>query len=149
MGLERYLLPECGRRVYREKSFKGTEEEYLQLLEDSSTLYITNISEQIREERLWHLFGICGEVRRVIMGVNSSTKTPCEFAFIEYYRREDAATALAFYRGLELDGRALAVDKDMGFAEGRQYGRGVFGGKVRADNSRKRMRERDALNGEH
>ncbi|KAI5182259.1 nuclear cap-binding protein subunit 2, partial [Pancytospora epiphaga] len=77
MNLETFLLHGQERRIYYEKSFKGTDEEYIELLNGSRTLYITNLNENIEEERLWHLFGICGELRRVIMGVNQNTKTPC------------------------------------------------------------------------
>lgn len=145
MGLERYLLGSQEKRVYYEKTFKGSEAEYKRLLEESATLYVTNINYYIREERLWHLFGLCGEVRRVIMGINHNSRTPCEFAFIEYYSRADADSALLFFRGFELDGRMIAVDKDMGFADGRQYGRGIFGGKLKSDNYKKRRCEQSAM----
>ena len=90
------------------------------------------------ETRLWHLFGMCGKLRRVIFGINRITRTPCEFAFIEYESAESANAALKFFRGIEIEGRPLAVDKDIGFQDGRQYGRGVFGGKLKTDNARKR-----------
>lgn len=139
MELSDYVLSKHEKRFYVEKTFKGTDEEYKKLLDESSTLYIANISTAMREERLWHLFALCGEVRRVIMGVNSNKHTPCGFAFIEYYSAADAQKAIVFFRGFELDGRVLAVDKDMGFAEGRQYGRGIFGGKLKSDNYKKRI----------
>lgn len=124
--------------MYVEKTFSGTQEEYLRALGESSTIYVTNVRPGTRETRLWHLFSICGPVRRVIFGVNRNRLTPADFLFVEYGRAEDAERAIKFFRGLEFSGLLLAVDKDVGFQEGRQYGRGVYGGKYRDDYTRKR-----------
>ncbi|KAI5150769.1 nuclear cap-binding protein subunit 2 [Enteropsectra breve] len=140
MDLEKYILGEQAKHVYREKTFQGSDEEYVAVLQNSSTLYITNIKYDIEEVRLWHLFGMAGEVRRVIMGINSNKLTPCGFAFVEYYNKEDAETAREFLKGFMLDGKPLAIDKDMGFVEGRQFGRGIFGNKMKRDNYERQKR---------
>ncbi|ELA41644.1 uncharacterized protein VICG_01277 [Vittaforma corneae ATCC 50505] len=138
MELAKYFAMEDDNRIYIEKSFKGTQEEYLKALEDSKTIYVSNIDENIKEERLWMLFSMVGEVKRVIMGINRGLLTFCGFCFVEFERKEDADNAIIFFKDFCLDGKFLKVDKDMGFAENRQYGRGVFGGTVRSDNKRRR-----------
>lgn len=134
MSIEKFFGDKIEKRLYIERTFKGTEDEYIKALEESSTLYITNIPFYIKEERLWHMFGICGEVRRIIMGINKNKKTAAEFAFVEFYNKEDALKAVDLYRGFPLAGRTLAIDKDIGYSEGREVGRGVFGGKLKSDN---------------
>lgn len=36
----------------------------------------------------------CGELRRVIMGLDKYKKTPCGFCFVEYYARADAENCM-------------------------------------------------------
>lgn len=140
MGLAKYFATEHDDRIYIEKSFKGTPEEYVEAIRNSTTIYVSNISEYVKEERLWLLFSMMGEVRRVIMGINRGLLTFCGFCFVEFERKEDADNAIVFFRDFCLDGKLLKVDKDMGFVENRQYGRGVFGGAVRSDNKRRKCR---------
>jgi nuclear cap-binding protein subunit 2 len=54
-------------------------------LESSTTLYIGNLSYFTTETQIYDLFSRCGEVKRIIMGLNKQTKTPCGFCFVEYY----------------------------------------------------------------
>lgn len=138
MPLEKYFSTGLENRVYIEKTFTGTEDEYREALRKSRTIYVSGVNEDVREERIWHLFSVCGEVRRVIMGVNKSKLTFCGFFFVEFECPEDADNAMVFFRDFLLDGQLIKVDKDIGFSEGRQYGRGVFGGPMRNDNKRKR-----------
>ena len=65
------------------------------------------------------------------MGMNRQKKIPCGFCFVEYTNREDAARAVEVLNRTNLDGRLIRVDWDIGFSEGRQYGRGKSGGQVR------------------
>ena len=58
-------------------------DEYQTNLERSSTLYIGNMSFYTSEEQLYELFSMCGEVKRVIMGLDKYKKTPCGFCFVE------------------------------------------------------------------
>lgn len=131
-------VPDClglnaDRRIYIEKTFKGTQEEYLELLKNSSTLYVSNIRHTMAEEQIWELFGMCGEIKRVIRGINRKRKTACDFVFIEYYSKDEAENAMKILKGLEICGRRLIIEKDMGFIQGREYGRGIFGGKLKTD----------------
>ena len=50
----------------------------------STTLYIGNLSYFTGETQIYDLFSRCGEVKRIIMGLNKQTKTPCGFCFVEY-----------------------------------------------------------------
>lgn len=123
---------------YKEKTFTGTDEEYLKLMEESSTVYVNNLDISIDESRIWELGLLFGDVKRVIMGINRNFLTFCGFCFIEYYNKEDAYKCKIWCDKLVFERKSLSVDKDYGFQEGRQYGRGVFGGKMKDDNVKKR-----------
>lgn len=117
---------------YRDQHFKGSRSEQERLLQQvSCTLYIGNMSFYTTEEQLYELFGKCGEVKKIIMGLDKFKRTPCGFCFVEYYGREDAEMAMRYVNGTRLDDRIIRTDWDAGFIEGRQYGRGKSGGQVR------------------
>lgn len=97
------------------------------------TLYIGNLSFYTTEEMLLDLFAKIAPVKLVIMGLDRYQKTPCGFAFVEYYTHEAAVTCKRFLEGWKLDERFIRVDLDVGFTEGRQFGRGKSGGQVRDD----------------
>ena len=73
----------------------------------------------------------CGEIKRLVMGLDRFNKTPCGFCFVEYYTHEDAIDSMKYLGGTKLDERVIRTDLDPGFKEGRQYGRGPTGGQVR------------------
>ncbi len=101
------------------------------MLKKSSTLYVGNLSFQTREEQIYELFGKCGDIKKVIIGLDKFHKTPCGFCFVEYHAREDAMSAIRYVNGTRLDDRIVRTDWDAGFIEGRQFGRGKSGGQVR------------------
>ena len=96
-------------------------------LKNSSTIYIGNLSYNTTEFQLYQLFSFCGKIKTVIMGLNKYTYSPCGFAFIEYLDKESANIAKKALMGTVLDGKEIRVDMDVGFEEGRQYGRGKSG----------------------
>ena len=96
-------------------------------LKNSSTIYIGNLSFNTTETQLYQLFSFCGKIKRVIMGLNRYNHSPCGFAFIEYLEKESAVISKNTLTGTILDGKAIRVDIDLGFEEGRQYGRGKYG----------------------
>ena len=110
--------------------FKGSRNEQERLLQTSTTLYVGNLSFYTTEEQLYELFGKCGDVKRIIMGLDKFKRTPCGFCFVEYYMRDDAENALRYINGTRLDDRIIRTDWDAGFIEGRQFGRGKSGGQV-------------------
>ena len=96
-------------------------------LKNSCTLYIGNLSYNTTEIQLYQIFSSCGKVKRVIMGLNRLTHSPCGFAFIEYLDQESAKIARKTLMGTILDGKEIRVDIDIGYDDGRQYGRGWYG----------------------
>ncbi len=100
-------------------------------MEKSTTLYIGNLSFYTTEEQIYELFSKCGEIKRVIMGLDRNTKTPCGFCFVEYYDRFATLDSLKYINGTKLDERIIRTDIDAGFKDGRQFGRGKSGGQVR------------------
>lgn len=75
---------------------QGSRGEQEKLLRASSTLYIGNLSFYTTEEQIYELFSRCGDIRRVVMGLDKYKKTPCGFCFMEYYTRADAENCMRF-----------------------------------------------------
>lgn len=65
------------------------------------------------------------------MGRNKDTGKAIGFCFIEYFNHDDAKEAHEYLDLLKLDERAIRVDWDVGFSEGREFGRGQGGNQVR------------------
>jgi nuclear cap-binding protein subunit 2 len=63
---------------------KGSDEDWDRQMAKSSTLYVGNLSFYTTEEQIYELFSKCGSVKRVIMGLDRNTKTPCGFCFVEF-----------------------------------------------------------------
>ncbi|KAF7489333.1 Nuclear cap-binding protein subunit 2 [Sarcoptes scabiei] len=116
---------------YRDTRFQGSKDEQEEKLRHSTTLYVGNLSFYTTEEQIYELFGRCGDIKRVIIGLDKFKKTPCGFCFVEYHDREDAVQAMQWINGTRLDNRIIRCDWDAGFVEGRQYGRGKSGGQIR------------------
>lgn len=106
----------------------------LKSLEQSSTVYIGNMSFYTTEEQIFELFSKAGQVKHIIMGLDRFTKTPCGFCFVEYKNHLSAIQALRYLNNTKLDDRVLTIDHDPGFKEGRQYGRGASGGQVQDED---------------
>ncbi|KAF0974812.1 hypothetical protein FDP41_006286 [Naegleria fowleri] len=124
----------------------GNEEDFEKALSQSSTIYVENLSFYTKEEQIYELFEKCGEVKRVIMGLNRNTHTPCGFCFVEFYHRSDAEDCVKYCRGCKLNNRALKIAIDTGFFEGRQYGRGKDGG-MKRDDYQKMLKKRGGARG--
>ncbi|KNA19603.1 hypothetical protein SOVF_060000 [Spinacia oleracea] len=117
--------------AYRDRRFPGSQEEFEDALKNSTTVYIGNMSFYTTEEQVYELFSRVGEIKKMIMGLDKNSKTPCGFCFVLYYSREDTEDAVKYISGTILDDRPIRVDFDWGFQEGRQWGRGRSGGQVR------------------
>mmetsp|Transcript_7603 Transcript_7603/g.14270 ORF Transcript_7603/g.14270 Transcript_7603/m.14270 type:complete len:153 (-) Transcript_7603:2561-3019(-) len=117
--------------LYIDRQLNMSKEEYLAALEVSKTVYVGNLSLYTKEEQLYELFGLCGHVERVIMGLDRYRKTPCGFCFAEFATHEDAGLAISCISGTKVDEHIVRVDWDPGFREGRQFGRGKSGGQKR------------------
>lgn len=116
---------------YRDLRFKAPKDKVEDDIHKSTTLYVGNLSFFTTEEQIYELFSRCGEIKRIIMGLDKFKRTPCGFCFVEYYTRADAQACVYYINGSRLDDRMIRVDWDAGFKEGRQYGRGKSGGQVR------------------
>ncbi|KAG8954635.1 nuclear cap binding complex subunit [Tulasnella sp. 424] len=111
-----------------------------QALAKSATLYVGNLSFYTTEEQIYELFSKCaspeegGGLKRIIMGLDRNTRTPCGFCFVEYYTHAEALACLRYISGTKLDERIVRCDLDLGYKEGRQFGRGKSGGQVRDEH---------------
>lgn len=61
-------------------------------------------------------------------------RTPCGFCFVEYYTHSEALASMRYVSGTKLDERVIRCDLDLGYKEGRQFGRGKSGGQVRDEH---------------
>eukprot|EP00897_Mesotaenium_endlicherianum_P005668 jgi/Mesen1/5129/ME000255S04103 len=129
--MARLFRPKDQVSAYRDRRFKGTQEEFQEALQTSTTVYIGNLSFYTTEEQIYEVFSRTGEIKRIVMGLDKNSMTPCGFCFVMYYTREDAEDAVKFISGTILDERPVRVDFDWGFQDGRQWGRGRSGGQVR------------------
>lgn len=69
--------------AYIDKEWITRPDEYRKALEQSATVYIGNLAFFTTEEQIWELFSKIGEIKRIIMGLDSVKKTPCGFCFVE------------------------------------------------------------------
>lgn len=113
--------------AYRDRSGRSNTQD----LSKSTTLYIGNLSFYTTEEQIHELFSKCGEIKRIIMGLDRNTKSPCGFCFVEFYNHQDATDCMLYISGTKLDDRVVRCDLDPGYTDGRQWGRGKSGGQVR------------------
>src|SRR3569833_3015660 len=68
---------------YRDHKAKLSELEIKKALDNSTTIYIGNLSFYTSEEQIYELFQKCGEIKRIVMGLDKFKKTPCGFCFVE------------------------------------------------------------------
>ncbi|EQK97808.1 nuclear cap binding protein subunit 2 [Ophiocordyceps sinensis CO18] len=132
MGLRGSLRLQNKRRRDRDDdAVEENPEPAVDPLADATTLYVGNLSFYTTEEQVYELFSKCGEIKRLVMGLDRFQKTPCGFCFVEYYTHQDALDCMKYIGGTKLDERIVRTDLDPGFEEGRQYGRGKSGGQGR------------------
>ncbi|EPQ27984.1 uncharacterized protein PFL1_04311 [Pseudozyma flocculosa PF-1] len=122
---------------YRDSRARENRQEQQRALQSTATLYLGNLSFYTTEEQIYELFsrvanlGSGGGIKRIIMGLDRNTKTPCGFAFVEFYTHAEAVDCMRYISGTKLDERVIRCDLDPGYKDGRQYGRGKSGGQVR------------------
>lgn len=117
--------------LYKDRRYAVNDAEREEKLRTTSTLYVGNLSFYTSEEQIFELFSKAGEIKRIIMGLDKFKRTPCGFCFVEYFTRAEAEACVMFLSGTKLDERVIRADYDVGFFEGRQFGRGRSGGQVR------------------
>lgn len=116
---------------YRDRRFEGSQEAFELALRTSTTVYVGNLSFFTTEEQIYEVFSKVGDVKRIVMGLDKVSLTPCGFCFVVYYTRADTEDCVKYINGMTLDDRPVRADFDWGFKEGRQFGRGRSGGQVR------------------
>ena len=109
-------------------------------LQNSRTVYVGNLSFNTTENQIFSLFSQVGPIEQLILGINKQTEKFCGFCFVIYYERQGALKACNCLHGSTLDGRLIKVEIDVGFEEGRQYGRGLSGNQVRDEKRRERAK---------
>ncbi|GMH41131.1 hypothetical protein BSKO_09041 [Bryopsis sp. KO-2023] len=120
---------------YVDSRFDGTPEEFSKCLQNSTALYVGNLSFYTTEEQVYELFSRAGSVKQVVMGLDKFRMTPCGFCFVVYHCREDAENCVRYLNGVKFDNRAIRVDLDWGGEfETRKFGRGRSGGQVRDEH---------------
>ncbi|KAF9477363.1 RNA-binding domain-containing protein [Pholiota conissans] len=125
---------------YKDSQTRVDRQKQNDLLAKSTTLYIGNLSFYTTEEQIYELFTKCagpedgGGIKRIIMGLDRNTRTPCGFCFVEYYTHSEALASMRYVSGTKLDERIIRCDLDLGYKEGRQFGRGKSGGQVRDEH---------------
>ncbi|KAJ3014066.1 nuclear cap binding complex subunit [Thoreauomyces humboldtii] len=125
------LVPSLGApSVYVDRKHEVSYEEQLEKISRSTTLYIGNLSFFTTEEQIHEVFSKCGEIKRIIMGLDRFKKTLCGFCFVEYYHREDALDCVKYINGTKLDERIVRTDLDPGYKDGRNLGRGMSTGMI-------------------
>ncbi|CAN3374158.1 hypothetical protein DIURU_000904 [Diutina rugosa] len=96
----------------------------------SRTIYVGKLSHFTTEEQIYELFSKCGAIDKIIMGLDRNKLTPCGFCFVVYREQQGSLDAMKYLNHTCLDGQYVSIDLDPGFKEGRQYGRGIFGGQA-------------------
>jgi nuclear cap-binding protein subunit 2 len=71
-------------------------------LKSSVEVYVGNLSFFTTEDQIHKLFSSVGPVKKVIMGLNKITKTPCGFCFVVYFHHADAVAATKYISGTKV-----------------------------------------------
>lgn len=98
--------------LYKDRKFEGSLEEYVACLRQTTTVYVGNLAFHTTEEQIHELFGTCGPLRRIVMGLDKNEKTPCGFCFVEYVTRHDTEDCVKYLNGARLDEREVRIDFD-------------------------------------
>ncbi len=118
------------KKEYYDKRSKIPKESYFQKLSESTTLYVGGLFFLTTEAKINAAISGIVPIKNVILGLHKKTFKPCGFAFLEFFDRDSAELAYKYFNNAIFDGKKLKLDFDIGFKEGRQYGRGFSGGQV-------------------
>jgi nuclear cap-binding protein subunit 2 len=85
------VFSERQRRPYIDRKAGLPDEEYLAVIGRSSTVYVGRYpftgTNAVREAQIHTVFSECGQIKRIIMGVNKRDNSPAGFCFVEYFDR--------------------------------------------------------------
>jgi nuclear cap-binding protein subunit 2 len=127
---------ESTQSVYWDRTNYRSIDDQLIALHKSSTVYVGNLNFATTEQMIYWTFARAGPVKRIIMGINGETSTPCGFCFVEFFDRQSALDALSFLSGSICDSNIIRCELDAGFIPGREVGRGPRGGQIRHEKKR-------------
>jgi len=68
--------------------------EFDQRQKEENTIRVTNLSEDVKDVDIFELFGVIGKISRIFLAKHKETKNSKGFAFITYYKQEDAQRAV-------------------------------------------------------
>ncbi|XP_065334610.1 E3 ubiquitin-protein ligase TRIP12-like [Cloeon dipterum] len=77
MKTAKVVMPSVDLSSNRDQHFKGSRTEQERLLHNSTTMYIGNLSFYTTEEHIYEHFSKCGDVKRVVMGLDKYKRTSC------------------------------------------------------------------------
>ena len=77
------LFDTSDKKYYDKREFEDYNE-FKEAIKKSSTVYVGNLGFLTREEQLYSLFSTCGDIKRIIMGLDKIKRSPCGFCFVEY-----------------------------------------------------------------
>ena len=86
-----------------------------------------------RENQIYHYFAECAPIEKVIMSKHKKERKACGFCFIVFKTPRGAQLAKTYMHRSRLNRRMIKVDFDIGFEDGREFGRGDLGGQKRDD----------------
>jgi len=78
--------------------------------EDTAAIRVSNLSENVVEGDLQDLFRVFGTIARIYLAKDKQTNQCKGFAFINYYKKEDAAKAIQTLNGYGYDHLILSVE---------------------------------------
>ena len=143
MDLSAYYLPQTQKSDYYDKRSQLPRDKYFKKLSESNTLYVGSIPNGTSDSFLYELFLKVAPIKNMKIGVNKRNFNFCGFCFVEYFTREDAKKAIEMLNNFTVGDRRITIDFDLGFHEGREYGRGRRGGQAEEE------KKNDAKRGDH
>lgn len=94
----------------REGSGNLTFGEKIRDRDDSTTLRITNLSEETQEIDIRDIFSRYGNLSRVYLALDQQTHRSRGFAFVSFYSKEDAQNAMDNLQGIALNHLILSIE---------------------------------------
>ena len=115
---ELYHTEDKPQRIYWDRKYYASFDDQVKAMKGSSTLYVGNLDFKTTEQQIHATFSRSGPIKRIIMGLNSETKTPCGFCFVEYYNHEHATNTLKFISDTVCGQNPIRCELDAGFIPG-------------------------------
>lgn len=102
--------------------------EYEQRLKSSQCLYIGKVNPLTSDSKLLQMFHFISPVIQIHPGLHKKQLTKESYLFIDMSDRIGAELLKHNANNMFIDQRNILADFDIGFTDGRQYGRGFSGG---------------------